>query len=121
MIERVMADTIDIPDCPVCGAEEHPWKGGVVDALVAEQDARVAALRERLALPGEDQTVELGRGTVTLDKDELSELVDECRERTRSYQGARERFRERLAAGPPRTKLPRRPSPTISPRRAASA
>lgn len=39
------AELVDGEPCPVCGAEEHPWKGGIVDALVAEQDARVAALR----------------------------------------------------------------------------
>jgi len=54
-------------------------------------------LWERLAVPDEDQSVELGRGRVTLTRDELRELVTDCRERTRSYQGARERFRERLA------------------------
>jgi DNA helicase IV len=67
-------------------------KGGARMAVVLER-----LLWDRLVLPGEDQTVELGRGTVTLDRDELSELVAECRERTRSYQGARERFRELLA------------------------
>ena len=53
-------------------------------------------LWERLTMPDEDQSVELGRGRVTLTRDELRELVTDCRERTRSYQGARERFRERL-------------------------
>ncbi len=35
--------------CPVCGATEHPWAGGVVDRLVAEQSARITTLRETAA------------------------------------------------------------------------
>jgi DNA helicase IV len=64
--------------------------------------ARMAVVLQRLlwdqvALPSEDQTIELGRGTVSLGPAELRELVEETRERVRSYQGARERFRDRLA------------------------
>src|SRR5919107_404907 len=74
------------------GRELAALKGRARMAVVLER-----LLWDRLALPVEDQTVELGHGTVTLYKDELTELVAGCRERTRSYQGARERFRERLA------------------------
>jgi len=43
--EAARAELRDGEACPVCGATEHPWRGGVVDALVAEQVTRVQGLR----------------------------------------------------------------------------
>jgi DNA helicase IV len=67
-------------------------KGSARMAVVLER-----LLWDRLALPAEDQAVEFGRRTVTLTGAELRALVDESRQSIRSYQGARERFRDRLA------------------------
>ena len=67
-------------------------KGSARMAVVLER-----LLWDRLTLPAEAQAIQLGRGTVTLEPAELSELVNESRRAARSYQGARERFRERLA------------------------
>ena len=58
--EAARAELRDGDECPVCGATEHPWRGGVVDALVAEQVARVNGLRgvtEALARAASDAEV----------------------------------------------------------------
>src|SRR3712207_6849078 len=48
-----------------------------------------------VALPGADHEIELGRKRVTLTGADLRDLVLSTRERTRSYQAGRERFRDR--------------------------
>jgi DNA helicase IV len=74
------------------GRELAALKGSARMAVVMER-----LLWDRLALPTEDQAIEFARRTVTLTGAELRALVDESRQVNRSYQGARERFRNRLA------------------------
>jgi DNA helicase IV len=64
--------------------------------------ARMAPLLQRLlwdrvVLPSEDFEIQIGRSAVTVSGAEIRELVLATRERTRSYQAGRERFREQLA------------------------
>src|SRR4051794_32631404 len=64
---------------------------------------RMAALLERLlwgriAPPAGDVVVPLGRGRVTVTPAQVGALQDAARERTRSYQSARMRFRDTLAS-----------------------
>jgi DNA helicase IV len=63
---------------------------------------RMATLLERLlwsrvAVPAEDVTVRLGSGRVVVPRPQVEELQRAARERTRSYDSARLRFRETLA------------------------
>ena len=51
----------------------------------------------RLAVPEQDAELAIGRATVTVTRDDVRDAIATARERARSYQGARERFRERLA------------------------
>ncbi len=63
--------------------------------------ARIAVVMERLLwrrLSLEGATIPFGRRReVEVTREDLQELVDSVRERTRSYEAGRERFRERLA------------------------
>ncbi len=54
-------------------------------------------LWSRLAIPEEDTPLAIGRTTVTVTPADVRDAIAAARERARSYQGARERFRERLA------------------------
>jgi DNA helicase IV len=55
-------------------------------------------LWSRIAAPDEDVVVRLGRGRVTITPALVAELQAAARERTRSYQSARMRFRDTLAS-----------------------
>jgi len=67
-------------------------KGSGVMAEVLE-----LLLWSRLSVPEEDTPLAIGRTTVTVTPGDVRGAVAAARERARSYQGARERFRERLA------------------------
>ena len=67
-------------------------KGSGVMAEVLE-----LLLWSRLAVPEQDTPLAIGRTTVTLTPGDVRDAIAAARERARSYQGARERFRERLA------------------------
>src|SRR5262249_61767901 len=49
------------------------------------------------AAPVEDRRAAVGRATVSVTRGAVRDAIAAARERARSYQGARERFRERLA------------------------
>ncbi|MEA2380667.1 MAG: hypothetical protein QOH72_638 [Solirubrobacteraceae bacterium] len=55
-------------------------------------------LWSRITAPAEDVVVRLGRGRVTVTPALVAELQDAARERTRSFQSARMRFRDTLAS-----------------------
>jgi hypothetical protein len=54
-------------------------------------------LWSRLAVPSEPVEITVGRATVRVTPGAVRDAIAAARERARSYQGARERFRERLA------------------------
>jgi hypothetical protein len=54
-------------------------------------------LWSRLSIPEQDTPLAIGRTTVTVAPSDVRDAIAAARERARSYQGARERFRERLA------------------------
>jgi DNA helicase IV len=54
-------------------------------------------LWSRLAVPEAPVEVAIGRATVSVTPDDVRDAIAAARERARSYQSARERFRERLA------------------------
>ena len=67
-------------------------KGSARIAVVMER-----LLWDRLSLDGGDDALRARREVVMVTREDLHELVDSVRERTRSYEAGRERFRERLA------------------------
>ena len=75
------AALVDGEPCPLCGAEEHPWaQGSPVDAALAEQQARVTELRDRVrAGEAELAAIDAGRtsarAAVTRAEEALRELV----------------------------------------------
>ncbi|HUQ07155.1 MAG TPA: AAA family ATPase [Kofleriaceae bacterium] len=80
--EAARAELREGEECPVCGATEHPWRGGVVDALVAEQLSRVNDLRgvtEMLARSAGDAEVRarLAAGQVERKQAEAAEAAAE--------------------------------------------
>ncbi len=54
-------------------------------------------LWSRLSVPEEDVEVAVGRASVRVSPGDVRDAIAAARERARSYQGARERFRERLS------------------------
>ncbi len=75
------AALVDGEPCPLCGAEEHPWAdGSPVDAALAEQQARVTELRERVRageaeLAAIDADRSSARAAVTRADEALRELA----------------------------------------------
>ncbi|PRQ03958.1 AAA family ATPase [Enhygromyxa salina] len=86
--------------CPLCGAHEHPAadEHGPVDAVVAEQRARVQALmRERDELQRE-QGEQLGREQIAAAR--LAALARRASELARDHAALQDAWGEGLAAGP---------------------